>query len=153
MGNGQHKNDHMLTERGVVSANVVARGELCSQGGFSDFRRAQHAHFVRRHPIAAGFLFCLHAGELRGRAEEKKKRRDIIRWMRYYVRVNYARIMPREILLVLHPDHSQLRFDRSIRSILHRHYGKYVRLKRPSFVKATMSTILIEYAVYSENVH
>lgn len=64
-----------LTEGGVVGADVVARGELRRESGFPDFRCTQHAHFVSSHPLAAGVLLRLHAGELRGRAGKKGEKR------------------------------------------------------------------------------
>lgn len=66
----------ILTEGSVVSANVVAGSELRSEGGFSDFRRAQHAYFVSRHPLAAAFLPRFHVGELRGRTKKSEREKE-----------------------------------------------------------------------------
>lgn len=77
---GEKNKFFFLTEGSVVSANVLARSELRSEGGFSDFRRAQHAYFVCRHPLVAAFLPRFHVRELRGRtgkSEREKKKRGI----------------------------------------------------------------------------
>jgi len=50
-----------LTEGRVVRADVVARGELRGEGGFSDLRCAQHAHFVSRDVIVVGILLRFYA--------------------------------------------------------------------------------------------
>lgn len=73
---GGGSNLNILTEGSVVSANILARSELCGEGGFPDFRRAQHAYFVSRHPFVAGFLPRLYVGELRGRTEKSEGEKE-----------------------------------------------------------------------------
>ena len=67
------QNSSTLTERSVVGANVVAGGELSSEGGFPNTGRAQHADLVSGHSFVARVLFSLHSRELRRRAETREQ--------------------------------------------------------------------------------
>lgn len=61
-----------LTQRSVVSANVIAGGELRCKGGFPYPRCTQHADFVSGHSFVARVLLRLYPWKLWRRAEKQK---------------------------------------------------------------------------------